>query len=147
MGGNGASSKKNKGGGGSTQITREDRLNASGEFQYHTTTASAIPGIYQSGLQPNRGMFGKGVYMSETESASRNWAETTTGGNKTLRVKTAYLRDHTDYDIMDDTQGFTSRKIPTKQIEIKSNGKWMSLNKYAKKYKRSFKMAGVNVKD
>ena len=132
-------------GGSSAPATRVERLNASGPYQYHTTQATSIPGIYEKGLQPNDGMFGKGVYMSETEQASKNWAETTTGGNKVLRVKTSYLRDHTDYDIYDEPPGLTKNKIPRKQIDIKHNGEWMSLENYAKKYKKSFSMAGVHV--
>jgi hypothetical protein len=145
MGGRGSMSGLS---GGSTTVpaTRVERLNASGEYQYHTTTATALPGIYQKGLQPNDGTFGKGVYLSETESASMEWAAETTGGTKQLRVKTAYFRDNTDYDIYDETQGMTTKKIPRKQIEVKQGGKWMTLDAFAKKYKTSFAMAGVTVK-
>lgn len=143
MGGRGSSSGISSG--KSVPTTRIERLNASGEYQYHTTTATSLPGIYQKGLLPNNGMLGKGVYLSETESASLEWAAETTGGTKQLRVKTSYLRDNTDYDIYDNTQGMTKKKIPSNQIQVKHNGKWMDLSAYAKKYKKSFAMAGVTV--
>lgn len=121
------------------KMTREDRLNQSGKFQYHVTTASALVGIYNEGLKPNRGELGKGVYFSETEQAAKDWAFETTGGSNVLRVKTTYLKDKTDYDIYDDTQGMTSKRIPTKEIEIqKRDGGWEPLSDYAKRYWRSF---------
>lgn len=120
--------------------TREGRLNRSGEYQYHATTPRNLIGIYNGGLTPNRGELGRGVYFSETEQQARDWAEyETTGGGSLLRVKTSYLRDKTDYDLYDNTQGMTSNRIPVKQIEIlNKSGEWESLQKYAQRYSRSF---------
>lgn len=123
----------------SKPLTREDRLNRSGEYQYHGTTPGALVGIYNSGLKPNRGQLGKGVYFAETEQQARDWSEETTGGGKLLRVKTSYLRDKTDYDLVDDTQGMTSNRIPRSQIQILNrSGEWESLEEYARRYYRSF---------
>ena len=122
-------------------MTREQRIDATGgEYRYHTTTAQALPSIYREGLKPSaRGYAGKGVYFSDSEQKSLDWMEETTGGDKILRVKTSYLRDKTDYDEIDDTQGLTTRRIPSKQIEIKNRrGEWEPLEDYAKRYWRSF---------
>lgn len=122
-------------------MTREQRINAAGgEFRYHSTTAQALPGIYREGLKPStRGYAGKGVYFAATEEKSLGWMESTTGGDKVLRVKTSYLRDKTNYDEIDNDQGLTTQKIPSKYIEIKDReGKWVSLESYAKRYHRSF---------
>ena len=122
-------------------MTREQRIDAAGgEYRYHTTTAKALPSIYREGLKPSeRGYAGKGVYFSDSEKKSLDWMAETTGGDKLLRVKTSYLRDKTNYDEIDDTQGLTTRKIPSKQIEIKNQkGEWEPLEKYAKRNYRSF---------
>lgn len=127
--------------GGNNPMTREQRIDAVGsEFRYHTTTATALPGIYREGLKPSsRGYAGKGVYFSPTEQQSKDWAYETTGGDKLLRVKTSYLRDKTNYDEIDESQGLTTHKIPSKHIEILDReGKWVSLESYAKRYWRSF---------
>ena len=103
-----------------------------GEYQYHATTPRNLIGIYNEGLKPNRGIYGKGVYFSETAQQAKDWAEyETTGGGTLLRVKTSYLRDK--------TQGMTTKKISRRQIEIlnKSN-EWEPLDEYAKRYRRSF---------
>ncbi len=120
-------------------VTREDRLNALSEYQYHATTAKALIGIYNEGLKPNRGELGRGVYFSDTQQRALDWMPETTGGDKVLRVKTSYLRDNTDYDAYDDTQGMTTKRIPRREIEILNrSGEWESLEDYAKRYYRSF---------
>ncbi len=128
---------------GSTTLpkTREERINATGgEYRYHSTTAKALPGIYKEGLKPStRGYAGRGVYFAPTEEKSLDWMQSSTGGDKVLRVKTSYLRDKTNYDEVDLDQGLTTNKIPSTQIEIKnSKGEWESLQSYAKRYWRSF---------
>lgn len=136
MGGRGAVAIRN-----SVPMTREQRIDAmGGEYRYHTTTARALMGIYREGLKPSeRGYAGKGVYFSDTEQKSLDWMEETTGGDKILRVKTSYLKEKTDYDEIDDTQGLTTKKIPMKQIEIKNKrGEWEPLSDYAERYWRSF---------
>lgn len=109
------------------------------EYRYHATTAPALVGIYREGLKPSkRGMLGRGVYMSDSEKKALDWAAETTEGNKLLRVNMNYLKT-TDYADIDDTQGLTTRKIPTKYLEIKNRqGEWESLESYAKRYWRSF---------
>lgn len=122
------------------ESARESRLNNTGEYQYHATTLRALIGIYNNGLRPNRGELGKGVYFSETEQQAKDWAEyETTGGGKLLRVKTSYLKNKTDYDIYDETQGMTSNRIPTKEIQILNrSNEWEPLEDYARRYHRSF---------
>ena len=141
MGGRGSSGGNNPNSNKPAPMTREERIDAmGGEYRYHTTTARALPGIYSEGLKPStRGYAGKGVYFSVTEEQSLGWMESTTGGDKVLRVKTSYLRNKTNYDEIDNEQGLTTRKIPSKYIEIKNaSGKWESLESYAKRYWRSF---------
>lgn len=136
MGGRGSAATRN-----TVPKTREERINAAGgEYRYHSTTAGALPGIYREGLKPSkRGYAGKGVYFSDSEEKSLAWMAETTGGDKVLRVKTSYLRDKTDYDEIDDEQGLTTKKIPSKYIEVKDRrGNWVSLESYAKRYWRSF---------
>ena len=110
------------------------------EYRYHATTAPALVGIYRDGLKPSkRGMFGKSVYMSDSEKKALDWAAETTEGNELLRVNMSYLKEKTDYADLDNTQGLTTKKIPTKHIEIKNwQGEWESLESYAKRYWRSF---------
>lgn len=137
MGGRGSNGIARK----STPMTREQRIDAvGGAYRYHTTTAKALPSIYREGLKPSKdGYAGKGVYFSPTEQQSLDWMAETTGGDKVLRVKSSYLRNKTDFDEIDESQGLTTKKIPSKQIEIKDReGKWVSLESYAKRYYRSF---------
>lgn len=118
--------------------TRIDQVES--QYRYHATTPQALVGIYKQGLKPSkRGYSGPGVYLSDSEEKSLTWTEETTGGKKLLRVSKDYLRDNTDYDEIDDTQGKTTKKIPTKYLEVKNlTGEWEPLSSYAKKHWRSF---------
>jgi len=139
MGGRSSSSGGNLNRRNRKSVTRLDRLKGSGEYQYHATTASALIGIYNNGLKPNRGELGRGVYFSETPEQANDWAYETTGGGKLLRVSTNYLRDNTDYDLYDETQGMTTKRIPRKVIQILNrSGEWEPLEDYARRYYRSF---------
>ena len=56
-------------------------------FKYHATTTSALSGIIEKGLRPNRGHLGEGVYFANSAQDAIEWTTTTsTGGRTVLKV-------------------------------------------------------------
>lgn len=104
-----------------------------GEYRYHATTAEGVRGIIQDGIKKSRGMYGSGVYFAPTEKDATDWTTMSTGGTRLFRAKVKDLVSR-DYDDMDDTQGVADKPIPTSILEIKANGKWMSIKEYKQKY-------------
>ena len=112
------------------------------KYQYHATRRSSLVGIAEKGLKPNRGHFGKGVYLADSEEDAREWtSETSTGGKTILRVKEKFLKDGDFEKYSADESGYDVSEsifkgvIPLREIEIKINNNgdeddWISLAQY-----------------
>ena len=111
-----------------------------GEYQYHATRPTYVFSIYEQGLKPNKGMFGKGVYFAPSEEGALDWTESTTGGKFLMRVKTDTLKSKYDWSDMDDTQSMATKKISSKDIEVKLNGEWVPIKEFVERRKTSYRM-------
>lgn len=113
-----------------------------GEYQYHATRGEYVWSIYEQGLKPNRGIYGRGVYFAPSEQGAKDWTDSTTGGKTVLRVKTKALKDKYGWEDMDDTQSMAAKKISPKDIEIRVTGtnEWLPLQEYRDRKWRSYQM-------
>lgn len=101
-------------------------IKSSNQYRYHATTKGAVRNIAESGLIPNEGQYGTGVYFAPSEQEALDWTDDTTGGKVLLRVSLDNLKKF-DYDEFPE-QGWTSEAIPPQYIEIKSrNGNWIKI--------------------
>ena len=127
-------------------------------YQYHATTAKAIIGIAEKGLQPNRGHVGKGIYFADNAKDALDWVDTTsTGGKTVLRVSEEYLEkeklekysaSETGYGL---AESLYDGKIPLEHIQIKVNDNgeeddWWSLAQYLKNRKSQYNMLDSKTK-
>lgn len=111
-------------------------------YKYHATTTSAISGIIEKGLKPNRGHLGNAVYFANSVEDALEWtASTSTGGRTVLRVTEKYLKklgyeeysaSESGYDL---AEGLAYGIIPWTEIQAKYGEEWMSLAKYAEQRK------------
>lgn len=135
-----------------TEETKEE------SYQYHATTAKAIIGIAEKGLQPNRGHVGKGIYFADSAKDALDWVDTTsTGGKTVLRVSEEYLEkeklekysaSETGYGL---AESLYDGKIPLEHIQIKVNDNgdeddWWSLAQYLKNRKYQYNMLDQKTK-
>ena len=127
-------------------------------YQYHATTAKAIIGIAEKGLQPNRGHVGKGIYFADNAKDALDWVDTTsTGGKTVLRVSEEYLEkeklekysaSETGYGL---AESLYDGKVPLEYIQIKVNDNgdeddWWSLAQYLKNRKSQYNMLDQKTK-
>lgn len=111
-------------------------------YKYHATTTSALSGIIEKGLKPNRGHLGNAVYFANSVEDALEWtASTSTGGRTVLRVTEKYLKklgyeeysaSESGYDL---AEGLAYGTIPWTEIQVKYGGEWLSLAKYAEQRK------------
>lgn len=111
-------------------------------YKYHATTISALSGIIEKGLKPNRGHLGNAVYFANSVEDALEWtASTSTGGRTVLRVTEKYLKklgyeeysaSESGYDL---AEGLAYGTIPWTEIQVKYGGEWLSLAKYAEQRK------------
>ena len=127
-------------------------------YQYHATTAKAIIGIAEKGLQPNRGHVGKGIYFADSAKDALDWVDTTsTGGKTVLRVSEEYLEkeklekysaSETGYGL---AESLYDGNVPLEYIQIKVNDNgdeddWWSLAQYLKNRKSQYNMLDQKTK-
>lgn len=116
-----------------------------GEYQYHATTPQAVFSIFDKGLKPNRGHAGKGIYFAPTKADALEWTATSsTGGTRTMRVKTSDLYKKYDWGPLDDLESIADKKISAKDIEIEVAGEWISLDEFVKRRYTSYRMWKAN---
>jgi hypothetical protein len=114
---------------------------AYGKYQYHATTPQAVFSIFDKGLKPNRGHAGKGIYFAPTKADALEWTATSsTGGTRTMRVKTSDLYKKYDWGPLDDLESIADKKISAKDIEIEVAGEWISLDEFIKRRYTSYRM-------
>lgn len=111
-------------------------------FKYHATTTSALSGIIEKGLRPNRGHLGEGVYFANSAQDAIEWTTTTsTGGRTVLRVSEKYLKKlgYEEYTALESgyglAEGLAYGTIPWTEIQVKLGEEWVSLAKYAEQRK------------
>lgn len=127
-------------------------------YQYHATTAKAIIGIAEKGLQPNRGHVGKGIYFADSAKDALDWVDTTsTGGKTVLRISEEYLKkeklekysaNETGYGL---AESVYNGNVPLEHIQIKVNDNgdeddWWSLAEYLKNRKSQYNMLDSKTK-
>lgn len=145
-------SEKNREESKQTEETKEE------SYQYHATTAKAIIGIAEKGLQPNRGHVGKGIYFADNAKDALDWVDTTsTGGKTVLRVSEEYLKkeklekysaNETGYGL---AESVYNGNVPLEHIQIKVNDNgdedgWWSLAQYLKNRKSQYNMLDSKTK-
>lgn len=111
-------------------------------YKYHATTVSALSGIIEKGLKPNRGHLGNAVYFANNVEDALEWTSTTsTGGRTILRVTEKYLKKlgYEEYSASESgyglAEGLAYGTVPWTEIQVKYGEEWMSLAKYAEQRK------------
>lgn len=116
----------------------DEMKNSVETYKYHATTTSAISGIIEKGLKPNRGHLGDAVYFANSPEDAIEWTTTTSTSGKTiLRVSEKYLKTigyeeysaaESGYDL---AEGLAYGTIPWKEIQVKYGQEWLYLAEYA----------------
>jgi len=115
--------------GGNGNSVRSGQTSEINDYRYHETSPSALDSIIKSGLKPNRGQFGMGVYFSpeigKGEAAGTGLLLRTT--KKNLGKEYQEFVDTTTKKI---DEGWTTKNVPPELLEVsKDNGKtWKKLS-------------------
>ena len=107
----------------------------SSNYLYHSTSANNLQNIIENGLtlgnkQNQEGVSSKNkIYLASTEELANSFSPQ---DSVILRINPQYNIDDLDFDLLGGEGAYTTGKeIPTNNLQIKKDGKWINLTKYA----------------
>lgn len=107
----------------------------SSNYLYHSTSINNLQNIIENGLtlgnkQNQEGVSSKNkIYLASTEELANSFSPQ---DSVTLRINPQYNIDDLDYDLLGGEGAYTTgKKISADNLQIKKDGKWINLTKYA----------------